>query len=195
MMVLINAGSESVQRLMVETLSELEMTDHGKLMVCENNTVSLLITMLSHNDINMKKAAILALEKLSSVPQNGLKIIKQNAAEILFGILFRESLSIPSLVEKIVATVMNLALSLTSQESDQMEILFLESEEDVFKLFSLVSLNGPNVQQNVLRTFLAVCQSPLGSSIRKTLRKVCSFYFTLISTRLSMIGLIWVCFI
>ncbi|XP_076898619.1 U-box domain-containing protein 43-like [Bidens hawaiensis] len=169
---LLASGSESVQRLMVETLSELEMTDHGKLMVCENDTVSLLITMLSHNDINMKKAAILALEKLSSVPQNGLKIIKQNAAEILFVILFRESLSIPSLVEKIVATVMNLALSLTSQESDQMEILFLESEEDVFKLFSLVSLNGPNVQQNVLRTFLAVCQSPSGSNIRKTLRKI-----------------------
>ncbi|KAK1431604.1 hypothetical protein QVD17_08075 [Tagetes erecta] len=171
---LLTSGSESVQRLMIETLSELEMTDHGKLMVCENGTIELLVTMLSHNDIDMKKAAILALEKLSGVPQNGLKMIKQNATEILLGILFRETLSIPSLVEKIVATVMNLALSLTSQEADQGEILFLQSEEDVFKLFSLISLNGPNIQQNVLRTFLAVCQSPSGLNIRKTLRKISS---------------------
>ncbi|KAI3783842.1 hypothetical protein L1987_42930 [Smallanthus sonchifolius] len=171
---LLASGSESVQRLMVETLSELEMTDHGKLMVCENGTIELLVTILSHNDIDMKKAAILALEKLSGVPQNGLEIIKQNATEILLGILFRESLSIPSLVEKIVATVMNLALSLPSQESDHREILFLESEEDVFKFFSLISLNGPNVQQSVLRTFLAVCQSPSGLNIRNTLRKICA---------------------
>ncbi|KAF5810166.1 putative armadillo-like helical protein [Helianthus annuus] len=157
---------------MVETLSELEMTDHGKLMVCENGTVELLVTMLSHDDIDMRKAAILALEKLSGVPQNGLKIIKQNATEILLGILFRESLSIPSLVEKIVATVMNLALSLTSQDADHPEILFLETEEEVYKLFSLISLHGPNVQQYVLRTFLAVCQSSSGLNIRKILRKV-----------------------
>lgn len=157
---------------MAETLSELEMTDHGKLMVCESGAVESLVAMLSHIDMNMKKAAILALEKLSGVPQNGLKMIKQNAAEILIGILFRESLSFPSLVEKVVATVMNLALSLTSDKSDHGEIPFLESEEDVFKLFSLISLNGPNVQQNVLRTFLAACQSPLGLNIRKILRKV-----------------------
>ncbi|KAL8253186.1 hypothetical protein R6Q59_036879 [Mikania micrantha] len=171
---LLSSGPESVQRLMVETLSELEMTDHGKLLVCENGTVELLVTMLSHNDIDMRKAAILALEKLSGVPQNGLKIIKQNATEILLIILFRESLSNPSLVEKIVATVMNLALSLTSLEADHNEKLFFESEEDVFKLFSLISLNGPNVQQNVLKTFLAVCQSPSGLNIRKILRKICS---------------------
>ncbi|KAJ0796412.1 putative U box domain, armadillo-like helical, Zinc finger, RING/FYVE/PHD-type [Helianthus annuus] len=171
---LLASGSESVQRLMVETLSELEMTDHGKLMVCENGTVELLVTMLSHDDIDMRKAAILALEKLSGVPQNGLKIIKQNATEILLGILFRESLSIPSLVEKIVATVMNLALSLTSQDADHPEILFLETEEEVYKLFSLISLHGPNVQQYVLRTFLAVCQSSSGLNIRKILRKICS---------------------
>ncbi|KAK9075242.1 hypothetical protein SSX86_003563 [Deinandra increscens subsp. villosa] len=171
---LLASGPESVQLLMVETLSELEMTDHGKLMVCENGTIELLIPMLSHNDIDMKKAAILALEKLSGVPQNGLEMIRQNATEILLGILFRESLSNPILVEKIVAIVMNLALSLTSPEADQMENLFLESEEDVFKLFSLISLNGPNVQQNVLRTFLAVCQSASGLNIRNTLRKICS---------------------
>ncbi|GJT40354.1 U-box domain-containing protein 44-like protein [Tanacetum coccineum] len=45
---------------------------------------------------------------------------------------------------------MNLALSLNLCESDHGEVPFLESEEDVFKSFSLISLNGPNVQQNVL---------------------------------------------
>lgn len=157
---------------MAETLSEIEMTDHGKLMVCESGAVESLVAMLSHIDIEMKKAALLALEKLSGVPQNGLKMIKQNAAEILFGILFRESLLIPTMIEKVVATIMNLALSLAEHETDCGEIPLLESEEDVFKLFSLISLNGPNVQQNVLRAFFAVCQCPSGLNIRKTLRKV-----------------------
>ena len=157
---------------MAKTLSELEMTDHGKVMVCDTGALESLVAMLSHADIHMKTAAILALEKLSNVPQNGLKLIKHGASEILFGILFRDSLSIPTLVEKVVATIMNLALSLTSCEYDHGEVPFLESEEDVFKLFSLISLNGPNVQQNVLRTFLAVCQYPSGLNIRNTLRKV-----------------------
>nr|XP_043614871.1 U-box domain-containing protein 44-like [Erigeron canadensis] len=171
---LLSSGSESVRRVMAETLSELEMTDHGKLMVCESGAVESLIAMLCNIDIGMKKAAILALEKLSDVPENGLKMIKTNAPEILFGILFRESLSIPSLIEKVVATIMNLALSLTFLESDHGDIPFLESEEDVFKLFSVISLSGPNVQQNVLRTFLAICQSHFGLNIRKTLRKISS---------------------
>ncbi|KAL7584048.1 U-box domain-containing protein 44 [Lactuca sativa] len=171
---LLSSGSETVQREMADTLSEVEMTDHGKLTVCESGAVESLVAMLSHVDIEMKKAAILALEKLSGVPQNGLKMIKQGAVDLLFGILFRESLSMPILVEKVVATIMNLALSLTSGELDHQEIPFLESEEDVFKLFSLISLNGPNVQQSVLRTFLVVSQSPSGSNIRKTLRKISS---------------------
>ncbi|KVI07620.1 Armadillo [Cynara cardunculus var. scolymus] len=157
---LLSSGSESVQRVMAETLSEVEMTDHAKLTVCENGAVESLVAMLSHINIEMKKAAILALEKLSGVPQNGLKMMKQGVVEILFGILFRESLSMPNLVEKVVATIVNLALSLTSHKGDHEDTPFLESEEDIFKLFSLISLYGPNVQQNVLRTFLAVCQSP-----------------------------------
>ncbi|KAI3750979.1 hypothetical protein L2E82_21948 [Cichorium intybus] len=171
---LLSSGSESVRREMAETLSEVEMTDHGKLTVCESGAVESLVAMLSHVDIEMKKAAILALEKLSGVPQNGLKMIKQGAVDLLFGILFRESLSMPNLVEKVVATITNLALSFASNDPDHHEIPFLESEEDIFKLFSLISLNGPNVQQSVLRTYLAVCQSPSGSNIRKTLRKISS---------------------
>ncbi|KAL7605631.1 hypothetical protein Lser_V15G16939 [Lactuca serriola] len=169
---LLSSGSETVQREMAETLSEVDRTDHGKLTVCESGAVESLVAMLSHVNIEMKKAAILALEKCSGVPQNGLKMIKQGAVDLLFGILFHESLSMPIVVEKVVATIMNLALSLTSGELDQQEIPFLESEEDVFKLFSLISLNGPNVQQSILRTFLVVSQSPPGSNIRKTLRKV-----------------------
>ena len=128
----INIGSETVQREMAETLSEVDMTDHGKLTVCESGAVESLVAMLSHVNIEMKKAAILALEKRSGVPQNGLKMIKQGAVDLLFGILFHESLSMPIVVEKVVATIMNLALSLTSGELDQQEIPFLESEEDAF---------------------------------------------------------------
>lgn len=169
---LLSSGPESVQKVMAKTLSEVEMTDYSKLSLCKDGALVPLLRMLSHSDIEMKKVAIAALQNLSSVQQNALQMIKEGAVGPLFEILFRHSLSLPCLVEQVVSTIMHLALSTTEQGLNQEKIAFLESEEDVFKFFSLISLMAPEVQENVLRTFHAMCQSPTGLDIRTTLRKL-----------------------
>uniref|UniRef100_A0A7N2MH59 ARM repeat superfamily protein n=1 Tax=Quercus lobata TaxID=97700 RepID=A0A7N2MH59_QUELO len=165
-------GRENVRLVMAETFSEIELTDHNKLSIVKDGALSPLLQMLSHGDLEMKKVAVKALLQLSDLPQNGLQMIKEGAVGPLFELLYRHSLSSPPLREQVAATIMHLAISTTLQEADQEQILLLESEEDIFKLFSLVSLTGPDIQRSILHTFQALCHSPNGLDIRMKLRQL-----------------------
>uniref|UniRef100_A0A5B6Z597 Putative U-box domain-containing protein 43 n=1 Tax=Davidia involucrata TaxID=16924 RepID=A0A5B6Z597_DAVIN len=169
---LLSSGPESVKMVMAKTLSEVELTDHNKLSLFNEGALGPLLQLLSHRDVEMKKVAIKALQNLSSVPQNGLQMIREGAPGPLFELLYRHSLSLPSLREQVAAIIMHLAISTTEQESDQTQISLLESEDDIFKLFSLISLTGPDVQRCILQTFHAMCESPSGLDIRTTLRQL-----------------------
>ncbi|KAM7467663.1 hypothetical protein LguiB_015225 [Lonicera macranthoides] len=169
---LLSSGPDNVQMVMAKTLSEIELTDHSKLCLSKDGALGPLIKMLSHSDIEMKKVAVKSLKNLSSIPQNGLQMIIEGAVCPLFEILYRHSLSLPSLREQVAETIMHLAAAIAVQEADQSEISFLESEEDIFKFFSLISLTGPDVQQSILRAFYAMCQSLSGFNIRINLRKI-----------------------
>ncbi|KAA8533570.1 hypothetical protein F0562_030996 [Nyssa sinensis] len=169
---LLSSGPESVKMVMAKTLSEVELTDHNKLSLFNEGALGPLLQLLSHRDIEMKKVAVKALQNLSSVPQNGLQMIREAALGPLFELLYRHSLSSPSLREDVAATIMHLAISTTVQEADQMQISLFESEEDIFKLFSLISLTGPDVQRCILETFCAMCQSSSGLDIRTKLRQI-----------------------
>lgn len=158
--------------IMAETLSEIELTDHNKLSIFEDGALSALLQLLSNGDLQMKKVAVKALLHLSSLPQNGLRMIREGAVGPLFELLYRHSLSSPTLLEQVAATIMHLAISTTLQEADQEQVFLLESEEDIFKLFSLVSLTGPDIQKSILITFHAMCQSASGFDIRMKLRQV-----------------------
>lgn len=130
----------------------------------------------------MKKVGVKALQNLSSLPENGLQMIREGAVDQLFKLLYCHRLSSTSLREQVASTIMHLAISTTTPEADQMKALIFKSEEDIFRLFSLISLTGPHVQQSILQTFIAVCQSSSGFEIRTTLRQVyywnsCKFLF------------------
>nr|XP_023912114.1 U-box domain-containing protein 44-like isoform X2 [Quercus suber] len=169
---LLSSGRENVRLIMAETFSEIELTDHYKLSIVKDGALSPLLQMLSHGELEMKKVAVKALLQLSDLPQNGLQMIKEGAVGPLFELLYRHSLSSPPLREQVAATIMHLAISTTLQEADQEQILLLESEEDIFKLFSLVSLTGPDIQRSILHTFQALCHSPNGLDIRTKLRQL-----------------------
>ena len=160
---------------MAATLSEIELTDHNKLSLFEDGALQPLLSLLSHGDMKMKEVAVKALYNLSSVPQNGLRMIREGAAGPLFELLYRHSLSSPSFRGEVAVIIMHLATSTTTLEADQMHISLLESEEDIFKLFSLISLTGPDIQQIILQTFHAMCQSHSGLDIRTKLRQVWMF--------------------
>ncbi|KAL3572156.1 hypothetical protein D5086_026060 [Populus alba] len=165
----ISTGSEEVKTMMASTLAELELTDHNKASLFEGGALGPLLHLVSCGDVQMKKVAVKALQNLSSLPANGLQMIKEGAVQPLLGLLFQHISSSSSLCELAAATIMYLALSTVSQESSRTPISLLESDNDTFRLFSLINLTGSNVQLNILRAFHALCQSPSASNIKTKL--------------------------
>jgi hypothetical protein len=158
--------------MMASTLAELELTDHNKASLFEGGALGPLLHLVSCGDVRMKKVAVKALQNLSSLPANGLQMIKEGAVQPLLGLLFQHISSSSSLCELAAATIMHLALSTVSQESSPTPISLLESDNDTFRLFSLINLTGSNVQQNILRAFHALCQSPSALNIKTKLTEV-----------------------
>ncbi|XP_011038740.1 PREDICTED: U-box domain-containing protein 44-like isoform X2 [Populus euphratica] len=165
----ISTGSEEVKTMMASTLAELELTDHNKASLFEGGALGPLLHLVSCGDVQVKKVAVKALQNLSSLPANGLQMIKEGAVQPLLGLLFQHNSSSSSLCELAAATIMHLALSTVSQESSPTPISLLESDNDTFRLFYLINLTGSNVQQNILRAFHALCQSPSALNIKTKL--------------------------
>ncbi|KAH9731364.1 RING-type E3 ubiquitin transferase [Citrus sinensis] len=165
----LSAGPESVKMRMATTLAEMELTDHHKASLLEGNVLGPLLHLVSRGDIQMKKVAVKALRNLSSVPQNGLQMIKEGAVGPLVDLLLHHSSSSSSLREETATAIMHLAVSTMYQESSQTPVTLLESDKEIFMLFSLINLTGPNVQQRILQTFNALCRSPSAGNIKTTL--------------------------
>ncbi|XP_050385127.1 U-box domain-containing protein 44-like [Argentina anserina] len=169
---LLSSGSEDVKMVMAGTLSEIELTDHNKLSIVKDGALRPLLELLSNGDLERRKIGVKALLHLSSLPQNGLEMIRKGAVGPLLELLYSHSLSSPALREQVAETIMYLAMSTTSQEAREDRVSLLDSEEDIFKLFSLISLTGPDMQRSILKTFHAMCQSSSGLDIRIKLRQI-----------------------
>lgn len=165
------SGSESKRMIMAKTLSDIQLSNQIKLCLTEKGALKPLLELLSHSNTEKKSIAVKALHSLSTVPQNGQLMIKEGVSDLLFELLFCHTLS-TEIRENVAATIMQLAISKNSQGSENVQVSLLESHDDIFKLFSLVSLTGSNVQQSILRIFQEMCQSPAGSDIRTKLRQI-----------------------
>lgn len=166
----LSAGPDDVKMIMVKMLAEMESTDHNKEILFDSGILPPLLRLVSHNDVEMKLVALKALQNLSTLKKNGLEMIQQGAARKLFGILFQHSLPSSSLSEHVAPIIMQLAASTISQDT-QTPVSLLESDEDVFNLFSLVSYTVPDVRQYIIQTFYSLCHSPSASYIRNKLRE------------------------
>lgn len=158
--------------IMATNLAEMELTDHNKESLFEGGVLGPLLDLVSHGQIPMKTVAVKALRNLSSLPKNGLQMIREGAVRPLLDLLFHPNSSDSSLREYVAATIMHLAMSTVSQESGQTPILFFESDGDIFQLFSLINLTGPSVQQSIIQTFCSLCQSQSSTNIKMNLIQV-----------------------
>ncbi|KAH1130214.1 hypothetical protein J1N35_001592 [Gossypium stocksii] len=164
----LSTGPDDVKLIMATAIAEMELTDHNKVVLLERGALRPLLKWVSHGGIQMKSVAVKALRNLSSVPKNGLQMIKEGASRPLLDLLHLGSSS-SALREQVAATVMHLAVSTMSQESTETPVSLLESDEDVFMVFSLINLTGPEIQQNLLQIFQALCQSPSAVYIKTKL--------------------------
>ncbi|KAF4399013.1 hypothetical protein G4B88_023607 [Cannabis sativa] len=169
---LLSSGPDDVRMRMAETLAEIELTDHSKLVIVKDGGLQPLIEMLAQGDLEAKKVAIKSLLQLSSLPQNGLQMIKEGAVGPLFEVLYSHGLQLPALREQAAATIKFLSISTARQESEGEQVSLLESEDDIFKFFSLISFTGPEIKGSILKTFHTLCQIPSGLDIRMKLRQL-----------------------
>ncbi|KAF6153681.1 hypothetical protein GIB67_000914 [Kingdonia uniflora] len=167
----LSSGTEETKLIMATTLAEMQLTDDNKSLLFENGVLKPLLHLVCHSDTELKKVAIRALQKLSSLPQNGLQMIKEGAVPPLLKLLYHHSSSSTCLREQAAGTLMNIALSTSLSDAVELQVSLLEDDEDIFNLFSLINLTGPEVQQSILRTFHAMCQSSSAADIRSKLRQ------------------------
>lgn len=156
---------------MVTTLAEMELTDHSKATLFEDGALEPLLQLVSHGDVHTKTMAVKALQKLSSLHQNGLQMIRERAVRPLLDLLHCRMTSSPSLREQVAATIMNIAISARHLGPDE-TLGFLESDDEISQLFSLIIFTGPKIQQSILQTFYALCQLQLAGDMRAKLRQV-----------------------
>ncbi|KAI4328950.1 hypothetical protein L6164_021260 [Bauhinia variegata] len=164
----LSTGPDDVKMTMATTLAEMELTDHNKESLFEGGVLGPLLQLVSHVDVQVKIIAARALQNLSSLKKNAIEMIQQAAERPLLDLLFHNGLPSSSLREHVAAIIMQLAVSTISQDGEK-PVFLLESDEDVFKLFSLVSISGPDLERYILQTFYALCQSPSSSYIRAKL--------------------------
>ncbi|RWR86599.1 U-box domain-containing protein 44-like protein isoform X1 [Cinnamomum micranthum f. kanehirae] len=167
----LSSGSD-VSKMIMATALAMELTDHSKAALFDDGVLQPLLHLISHGDTQVKQAAVTALKNLSSLPRNGLQMIREAAVAPLLSLLYLHIASYPALREQVAATIMNLAISATSPEAGETPMMLLESDDDIFRLFCLISLTGPNVQESILRTFHAICQPPSAREMRTKLRQL-----------------------
>ncbi|XP_058104884.1 U-box domain-containing protein 44-like [Magnolia sinica] len=174
----LSSGSNASKMIMAKALSEMELTDHSKATLFDDGVLEPLLQLIFEGDAEVKQVAVKALQNLSSLPRNGLLMIRKGAVGQLLSLLHYFTSS-QTLREQVAATIMNLAMSATSPEAGETPVTLLESDDDIYKLFSLISLTGPDVQRSILRTFHAMCQQPSATDMRAKLRQ-CSAVHVLV---------------
>ncbi|KAG2720597.1 hypothetical protein I3760_02G042800 [Carya illinoinensis] len=164
----LSTGPEDVKMIMATTLAEMELTDHNKESLLEADALGPLLRSALQGNTQLREVAFKALRNLSSLSKNGLQMIREGAVRPLLDVLFHHGSS-PSLREHAAGTIMHLAVSTMSQESSQIPVSLLDSDDDIFRLFSLINLTGPDIQQSIMQTFQALCQSPSATNIKTKL--------------------------
>ena len=164
-------GSDEVKKIMVTTLAETELTDHSKANIFRDGALEPLLSLSSHSDTDIKVMAVKALQSLSSLHQNGLQMIRERAVHPLLDLLRLQVSSSSVLQELVAVTIANIAKSVPTVEADE-SLVFLESDDDISWLFSLIILTGPNIQRSILQTFYALGQLPSAKDMRNKLRQV-----------------------
>lgn len=156
---------------MATTLAQMEITDHYKSSLFEQGVLHSLLQLIKEGDDQMKEVAVKALRNLSNLPQNGWHMIRQGSVSTLLGLLYHPSSS-TSLREQAAATIMHLAISTTIENTDEPPVVLFESDEEINTFFSCINLAVPEVQESILRSFQAICQSPSASSVMRKLNQV-----------------------
>ncbi|CAI9785928.1 unnamed protein product [Fraxinus pennsylvanica] len=173
---MLSSADNQAARYAENILDNLSFSDDNVILMAKNNYFKYLLQRLSsgHEDVKIRMAKTLAEMELTDHNKSSLvdegEMIRKGVVRPLLDILSCH-LSSQSLRELVAAVLVNLSQSTALQNSGESQVLMLESDEDIYKLFSLINLTGPAVQVNILRVLYAMCLSPSGTTVREKLRQ------------------------
>lgn len=167
---LLNSGSDDVRKKMVLTLSDMELTDHSKDNLFKNGALLPLLNLISHHDTDIKIMAIQSIQNISSLHYISIQIIQKHAVPSLIELLRHQSSSSSILRELAANTIMCLAKSLY-RVKDGESVLFLDSDEDISCLFSLIITAEPTIQRCIVQTFYSLVRVCSAKDMRMKLRQ------------------------
>lgn len=165
---LLASGPDEVKLIMATTLANIDITDSNKSTLVEEGVLGSLLSLTSQSDNEMKTLAMKGFRNLSSYPNNGPRMIREGVVVPILDLLCRHTTP-PSLREDAAVTITNLAISTASQDTSELHVSLLESDEDMIRLFSLIKFWGESVQKHILRAFHVMCQSPTHSILKAKL--------------------------
>ncbi|KAL0379361.1 UNVERIFIED_CONTAM: U-box domain-containing protein 44 [Sesamum angustifolium] len=169
-----------------DVLDNLSYSDDNVVLMAKSNYFRHLLERLSSDSDHIKMTMAKTLGEMeltdhnkSSLAESGVldEIIKKGAVPPLLDILYQQT-SPQKLRELVAATIVHLALSTIPEGSHWTPVWMLESDDDISKLFSLINLTSPPLQQNILQAFHAMCLSPSANAVKSKLRE-CSAVQTL----------------
>lgn len=176
-MFVLSAGSNISKKTMAETLAEVDLMDHMKSTLFDDGVDRPLFSLITEGDYECKQKAVKALSNLSTVPHNGLKLIKDGAMTMFLPLLYDPSAV--NIRDHVANIIMNLAFAASSAEAGDVLFPLLDSDDELLKLVTFVPVNTPKVQRSILQTVCALCRHPSATDMRTKLRQVfaqCSIY-------------------
>jgi HEAT repeat protein len=164
------AGSEMTKILMASALARMELTEQSKRVVAMEGAIPPLVKMISNGKLEARTAALGALLKLSTHPENRDPLISAGVIPPLLQLLFSVTSVRMNLKETASETLANLATAAPLGFGTTAHSSILDSEETIYQLLSLLNLVGPDIQGHLLSALHGMASPPTAISVRAKMR-------------------------
>lgn len=168
----LNEGSDAIQIRMASAVSQMELTDQSRGVLVQLGILPGLVKMVSKGRLEIKSAALAALQNLSKFSENKDPMVEAGIVQPILDLLFSPRSVLMTLKEQAAVILANLAVTTTSSDSAT-DLLgkIPESEENIYQLLSLLNLIGPSIQSQILRALNGISSPPFAKDVRMTMRE------------------------
>ncbi|XP_052204410.1 U-box domain-containing protein 44-like [Diospyros lotus] len=154
-------GSDMSKILMATALSKMELTDQSKASLGEGGAIEPLVKMFNCGKLEAKLSSLNALQNLSSLKENILRLISTGIVSSLLQLLFSVTSVLMTLREPAAAILAKIAQS----ES------ILVNQNVAQQMLSLLNLSSPVIQHHLLQALNSIASHHGASKIRRKMKE------------------------
>ncbi|KAA8520777.1 hypothetical protein F0562_014951 [Nyssa sinensis] len=153
-----------------ELLENLSFSDQNVIQMAKANYFKHLLQRLSSGPDDVKMTMATTLAEMELTDHNKFSLLEDGVLASLLHLVSHDDIEMKKVAVKALHNLSSLPRKRKADDKRSgAQVSLLESDEDILRLFSLINLTGPAVQQNILRAFRAMCQSPSATNIKTKL--------------------------